>query len=168
MRIQRFEDVQAWQAGRELVRLVYATSRQGQFARDSRLVSQMQGAAISVISNIAEGFDAGSDAEFIRFLCFSRRSASEIQPQLYAALDVGYIDQATFQRLYDKATDVKKLINAFIRYLRTPRRAKQRDAVPMADATNTDRVQSCPGKPSHLQARRHGPDDYWTSDYPTD
>lgn len=142
MRIERFEDVQAWQAGRELVRLVYAASRQGRFARDVRLASQMQSAAISVISNIAEGFDAGSDAEFIRFLCFARRSASEIQSQLYAALDVGYIDEATFRRLYDKATDVKKLINAFIRYLRTPRREKQKDAASTADATNANRPPS--------------------------
>ncbi len=142
MRIQRFEDVQAWQAGRELVRLVYAASRQGRFARDARLASQMRSAAISVISNIAEGFDAGSDAEFIRFLCFSRRSASEIQSQLYAALDVGYIDEAAFQCPYDKATDVKKLVNAFIRYLRTPRRTKQKDAAPLADAAEADRPAS--------------------------
>jgi four helix bundle protein len=142
VRIQRFEDVQAWQAGRELVRLVYAVSRQGRFARDARLASQMQSAAISVISNIAEGFDAGSDAEFIRFLRFSSRSASEVQSQLYAALDVGYIDEATFQRLYDKSTDVKKLINAFIRYLRTPRREKQKDAAPAADAAKADRPPS--------------------------
>nr|MBC7245107.1 four helix bundle protein [Chloroflexota bacterium] len=118
MRIQSFEDIQSWQVARELTKMVYAASGQGRFARDTRLVSQIQAAAVSVMSNIAEGFDSGSDAAFIRFLCYARRSASEVQSQLYVAKDAGYMDDRTFQSLYDKATDVKKLINAFIRYLR--------------------------------------------------
>lgn len=71
--------------------------------------------------NIAEGFDAGSDTEFIRFLKYSRRSASEVQSELYIALDRHYITQDQFQRIYDQATSVKKLINAFISYLRKSR-----------------------------------------------
>jgi four helix bundle protein len=82
-KIARFEDIDAWQAGRELMRMVYAVSPKGSFARDYRLRDQIQGSAISVMSNIAEGFDAGGDAEFIRFLGYARRSAGELQSQLY-------------------------------------------------------------------------------------
>ena len=121
MPIRRFEDIQAWQASRELVRMVYTASGQGQFARDLRLASQMQGAAVSVMSNIAEGFDAGSDAEFIRFLQYARRSATEVQSQLYVALDTGYVNEESSRHLWEKATEAKKLINAFIRYLRQSR-----------------------------------------------
>lgn len=127
MRIQSFEDIQSWQAARELTKMVYAITNEGRFARDLRLVSQIQAAAVSVMSNIAEGFDSGSDATFIRFLCYARRSASEVQSQLYVAKDAGYIDDRAFQNLYDKATDVKKLINAFIRYLRKRSKGDQAD-----------------------------------------
>lgn len=68
--------------------------------------------------NIAEGFDAGSDREFIRFLKYARRSASEVQSELYIALDRRYITPDQFQSIYDQATQLKKLINAFIGYLR--------------------------------------------------
>jgi four helix bundle protein len=71
--------------------------------------------------NIAEGFDAGSDSEFIRFLGYARRSATEVQSQLYIARDQGYIVQVQFDSIYSKATDVKKLINGFVRYLRSSR-----------------------------------------------
>jgi four helix bundle protein len=118
MAILRFEDIESSQEARELVREVYAVSKQGHFARDFRLASQIQGAAASVMSNIAEGFDAGSDTEFVRFLRYARRSANEVQSQLYIALDAGYIDQDQFRRIYHKATHTKKLINGFIRYLR--------------------------------------------------
>lgn len=121
MTIQSFEDIQAWQAARELTRMVYAACREGRFARDVRLVSQIQSAAVSAMSNIAEGFDGASDPDFSRFLVYARRSATEVQSQLYVALDAGYLDQAVFKRLYDKATDVKKLINGFLRYLRSVR-----------------------------------------------
>jgi four helix bundle protein len=138
LKIQRFEDIKAWQAGRQLVRMVYSASRQGAFARDLRLASQMRSAAVSVMSNIAEGFDAGSDAEFIRFLRYARRSATEMQSQLYAALDVGYLDDEAFRRLYDKATDVKKLVNAFIRYLRSSSRESQEGDAPELISAGTD------------------------------
>ena len=87
MKIERFEDVKAWQMACELTNLVYKVAASGAFARDFRLKDQIRDAAGSVMHNIAEGFDAGSDAEFIRFLRYSRRSASEVQSQLYVALD---------------------------------------------------------------------------------
>jgi len=118
MRIERFEDIEGWQEARVLARMVYEVSSKGQFARDFRLRGQIEDAAISVMANIAEGFDAGSDAEFIRFLGYARRSASEVQSHLYIALDRGYVSNEKFEAIYQKAVQVKKLINGFIRYLR--------------------------------------------------
>ena len=118
MKIERFEDVKAWQTARELAKMVYEVTSSGTFARDFRLKDQIRDAAGSVMHNIAEGFDAGSDAEFIRFLRYSRRSASEVQSQLYIALDQEYINADQFRLIYDKATKAKKLANGFIGYLR--------------------------------------------------
>jgi four helix bundle protein len=117
MKIARFEDVKAWQEARALTGMVYETSDDGPFAKDFGLRDQIRRAAGSTMHNVAEGFDAGSDPEFVRFLKYARRSASEVQSQLYIALDRHYITQAQFQRIYDQATTVKKLINAFIGYL---------------------------------------------------
>ena len=117
MRIERFEDVKAWQEARTLTQMVYGVSSKGAFGRDFRLRDQIQGAAGSVMHNIAEGFDAGSDAEFMRFLRYARRSATEVQSQLYIALDQEYIHHDDFRAIYDQATLVKKLVNGFIGYL---------------------------------------------------
>jgi four helix bundle protein len=118
MKIERFEDIEGWQEARVLARMVYEVSSKGQFARDFRLRRQIEDAAASVMANIAEGFDAGSDAEFIRFLGYARRSASEVQSHLYIALDRGYVTEQDFKPIHQKADQAKKLINGFIRYLR--------------------------------------------------
>ncbi len=106
--------------------MVYAVSTKGRFAQDRRLASQIQAAAGSVINNIAEGFDAQSDKEFIRFLIYARRSATEVQSELYIALDQQYITAEEFTAIYEKATEAKKLINGFIRYLRQSLQQLQR------------------------------------------
>ena len=124
--IKRFEDIQAWQAARELTQMVYAVSARGGFARDYRLRGQIQGSAISVMSNIAEGFDARTDQEFIRFLGYARRSATELQSQLYIALDQEYITQEEFSHIYAQATKTKSLIGGFIRYLEGRSKAKRK------------------------------------------
>jgi four helix bundle protein len=118
MAIERFEDIKAWQRARELTREVYAVSAKGNFARDFGLRDQIRKAAGSVMHNIAEGFDAGSDSEFVRFLKYARRSATEVQSQLYVAANQSYISQKQFDRIYDLAGQCKKLINGFIKYLR--------------------------------------------------
>ena len=115
--IERFEEVQAWKAARELTRMTYAISTEGPFARDFRLRGQIQGSAISVMSNIAEGFDARTDREFVRFLGYARRSATELQSQLYIALDQCYIRQEEFEHIYEQAKQTKRLIGGFIKYL---------------------------------------------------
>ena len=117
MKIERFEDIKAWQAARVLANLVYDAIDSGNIARDFGLRDQIRGAAGSVMHNIAEGFESGSDADFIRFLKYARHSASEVQSEGYLALDRIYITEQQFQSIYDKATDAKKLINAFIGYL---------------------------------------------------
>jgi four helix bundle protein len=119
--IKQFEDVKAWQEARILVNMIYEVSNSGLFSKDWRLRDQIRDAAGSVMHNIAEGFDAGSDAEFVRFLKYARRSGSEVQSQLYIALDQEYLHQHRFQQLYDQATRTKKLINAFISYLERSR-----------------------------------------------
>jgi len=126
MRIARFEDIQAWQAARELTRLVYALSNKGEFARDFGLRDQIRSAAGSVMANIAEGFDCDSDVEFCRFLGYARRSATEVQSHSYTALDQGYINDSEFERIYAKANDAKGLIGGFVRYLRANPRPSPR------------------------------------------
>ncbi len=121
MKIEKFEDIRAWQQARELSNMVYDLTEQEKFRKDFRLRDQIQGAAGSIMHNIAEGFDDGSDVEFIRFLKYARRSASEVQSEIYLALDRKYVSSEDFQKVYEMATTAKKSINAFIAYLRKPK-----------------------------------------------
>lgn len=115
--IERFEDVVAWQRGRELTNAVYAVSGRGRFARDYDLRSQIRRACISITSNIAEGFDRGGRAEFIQFLSTAKGSAGEVRSQLYVARDQGYLTQDEFNHLASAADDVGRLIGGFMQYL---------------------------------------------------
>jgi len=125
MKIERFEDVKSWQKARLLANQVYDLTNRSDFRHDFRLRNQIQGAAGSVMHNIAEGFDAGSDAEFVRFLKYARRSASEVQSQLYLALDRRYITEADLRTAYELATEVKRLINGLIAYLQRSNHARE-------------------------------------------
>jgi four helix bundle protein len=118
VKIQRFEDLESWKKARELANIVYDLTDQKEFMRDFQLRDQIRDAAGSVMHNIAEGFDAGSDTEFIRFLKIARRSASEVQSELYLALDRKYITADQLKTAYDKATEAKRLINGLVAYLR--------------------------------------------------
>jgi four helix bundle protein len=89
--IERYEDIQGWQRARELTKFIYAITKQEAFARDFSLKDQIRRAAVSVMSNIAEGFERGGRAEFIQFLSIAKSSAAEVQSQLYVALDQEYI-----------------------------------------------------------------------------
>jgi len=117
MKITKFEDIEGWQVARELVRNIYSITSQGAFSKDYGLLDQIRRAAGSSMHNIAEGFDGGSNTEFIRFLRYSQRSASEVQSQLYVALDQNYIDQDTFDQIYERAGSVKSKVGGFISYL---------------------------------------------------
>ncbi len=117
-KIERFEDLQSWQKARQLTNSVYDLSGHIKFAKDFHLSGQVQDAAGSVMHNIAEGFDSGTNLEFIRFLKIARRSASEVQSELYLALDRNYISQQELSSAYELATETKRLINGMIAYLR--------------------------------------------------
>lgn len=118
MRIRRFEDIKALQEARALANMVYDTVKNGKsFRSDYRFRDQVQSAAVSTMSNIAEGFSRKSDKEFIQFLVISKGSAAEVQSQLYVALDQGYITQDRFGELYSKADEVARLISRLITYL---------------------------------------------------
>ena len=109
--IRKFEDLIAWQKARILTREIYQASRQGQFVKDFGLTDQIRRASVSVMSNIAEGFDRESSAEFGRFLSIAKGSCAEVRSQLYIAFDVGYVTQEDFQRLTDLATEVSRIIS---------------------------------------------------------
>ncbi len=110
MAIERFEDLIAWQKARALTQGIYAVTQQQTFAKDYGLCGQIQRASVSIMSNIAEGFEHGTNAEFLRFLVIARASCAEVRSQLYIALDIGYINAAEFQLLHDQAQEVARLI----------------------------------------------------------
>ncbi len=118
MTIRRFEDIQAWQAARELCRNVYKLSAKGQFARDFSLRDQVRRAAVSIMANIAEGFDSHSNQEFVQFLYYALRSASELQSHFYIACDQRYMSDSQFGDLYDQTSKIKGMLFSFIDYLR--------------------------------------------------
>src|ERR1700716_3917332 len=98
-KINRFEDFIAWQKARKLTADVYKVTNEGNFARDFGLKDQIRRAAVSSMSNLAEGFERGRPAEFHQFLSIAKGSCAELRTQLYVALDVGYLSQRTFDQL---------------------------------------------------------------------
>ena len=118
MKYKVFEELPCWQKARELCRAVSQIIQDAGFRRDHTLRDQMWRAAGSVMDNIAEGFDDGSTREFIRFLGYSQRSCGEVQSQLYRALDSNLISEAQFSRTYDLASECRKQIKSFRKYLR--------------------------------------------------
>lgn len=115
--IERFEDIKAWQAARDLVSVVYRVSGRGRFERDFGLRDQIRRASVSVMSNIAEGFERGSDREFCRFLYIAKGSAGEVRSHLFVALDLGYLASDEFDDLRARAEEVAKALSGFITYL---------------------------------------------------
>ena len=109
-KIEQFEDLIAWQKARELTRAIYEVTRQGAFAKDYGLSGQIQRAAISIMSNIAEGFERGNPREFHQFLSISKSSCAEVRSQLYASLDAGYIDSNVFHELMGLAKETGKIV----------------------------------------------------------
>jgi four helix bundle protein len=125
MKITRFEDLECWQEARKLVRMVYeAVKTSLSFQKDFRLVSQFTAAAVSAVSvmnNVSEGWASLSNAEFMRFLRYSRRSCAEIQNCCYVALDQNYIDETGFEAIYNQAKKEIQIIDGLLRYLRSHR-----------------------------------------------
>ena len=117
MKIERFEDIEAWQLARELTRKVYRLTKKPRFSKDYGLKKQIQDAAGSSMHNIAEGFDSETNPEFIRFLRYAKRSCTEVQSELYVALDEKYISTDEFSDIYELAGRTRAAIRGFINYL---------------------------------------------------
>ena len=118
MKIERFEDLKCWQEARRLVNLVYRAIKDSRdFQKDFRLCGQITAAAVSSMSNIAEGFSRRSNNEFIQYLFISKSSSAEVQSEAYVALDQKYITQETFNKVYEQAERVSKLDSGLITYL---------------------------------------------------
>jgi four helix bundle protein len=109
-KIEHFEDLIAWQKARELTRSIYQVTGVGAFSRDLGLVRQIQRAAVSIVSNIAEGFERRGRREFHRFLSTAKGSCAEVRSQLYVAFDIGYIEENEFHRLLAQAEEVGRVV----------------------------------------------------------
>lgn len=125
MRVERFEDLEVWKVARQLVNKTYTITRGGRFAADRALADQMRRASVSVVSNIAEGFERGSDAEFARFLYMAKGSCGELRSHLYVALDQAFLNQGDFDVTTDLARSVSKQLSGFIKYLGESRRRRR-------------------------------------------
>jgi four helix bundle protein len=117
-KITTFEDIEAWKEARSLANRVYDFSAEGLFAKDFGLRDQMRRAAVSILSNIAEGFERGGDKEFLQFLALAKGSAGELRSQLYLALDRNYLTQQQFADCYEQVVRISRLLGGFMLYLR--------------------------------------------------
>ncbi|HEY2980905.1 MAG TPA: four helix bundle protein [Anaerolineales bacterium] len=126
--IVRFEEIEAWKTARELTRMIYAMTEQGSFAKDYGLRNQVQRAAVSVMSNIAEGFESRTQALFLDYLGRAKASAGEVRCQLYVALDLNYVPRPTFEASFELADKVSRQLARFMDYLEThPQSRKVRE-----------------------------------------
>jgi four helix bundle protein len=115
--IEKFQDIEAWKKARELTRKVYIRSKTGKFSKDYALRDQMRRASVSIMSNIAEGFGRGGTKEFIQFLSIAKGSATEVESQIYVALDQEYISDDAFKELQKLSRETQKLLGGLIKYL---------------------------------------------------
>jgi len=115
---RQFEDIDAWQRARALIKEIYALTDQGDFARDFSLKDQIRRASVSIMSNIAEGFERDGTKEFIQFLSIAKGSVGEVKSQLYVALDRGYVTRNEFNRLSELTGETARLIAGLMIYLK--------------------------------------------------
>jgi four helix bundle protein len=121
MKLEIFEDIEAWKEARFLVKEIYQYFVN---IKDYGFRYQIQRASLSTMSNIAEGFDRGTNKEFIQFSLIARGSVSEVKSLSYAALDIGYISEDIFKSIMERCLKLSNLINGFIRYLKASDRKK--------------------------------------------
>lgn len=115
---RRFEEIEAWRKARELVKQIYMHSNEARFARDFGLRDQIRRASISIMANIAEGYERSGTGEFLQFLAVAKGSAAEVRSHLYVALDQGYMDRKTFDNLCIDAESTARMISKLMEYLR--------------------------------------------------
>jgi four helix bundle protein len=118
LQIKDYEDLIAWQKARELTKVIYEATRKDSFSRDFGLIGQMQRASVSVMSNIAEGFQRGTTKEFIRFLITAKASCAELRSHIYVAYDAQYINAAEFNQIRGRAEEVIRIIGGLQASLR--------------------------------------------------
>ena len=123
-KIRRFEDLIAWQKARELTRAVYEITGQKGFAKDFGLSGQIQRASVSIMSNIAEGFERNRRSEFHQFLSIAKGSCAEVRSHVYVAIDAHYIDESQFSVLMQKAEEVARIMGALRKSVETQRDAE--------------------------------------------
>ena len=116
--ITRFEDIEAWQQARQLTRDAYGITSAGDCARDYGFRDQLRRSAVSIMSNIAEGFERGGNKEFIQFLSLAKGSCGELRSQLYIALDQGYISRQQFDEMSLKTTSIARMVSGLMKYLK--------------------------------------------------
>jgi four helix bundle protein len=124
-RIEKFEDLIAWQKARVLTKEIYQITRMGEFAKDFGLSGQIQKASVSIMSNIAEGFERGGRAEFHQFLSIAKASCAEVRSQLYVALDIGYLENNKFRNIMKKAEELGRIIGGLRASVDKQRKAKK-------------------------------------------
>ena len=117
--INNFEDLKVWCDSRNISKRVYSITRKSNLARDFALKDQIRRSCISIMSNIAEGFERGGNKEFIQFLFIAKGSAGEARSQLYMALDLGYISKRSFEEMASELSAVSKQISGLIQYLKS-------------------------------------------------
>ena len=115
--IKRFEDLDTWQRARELTRLIYEISSSSNFAKDFGLRDQIRRSAVSILSNISEGFERGGNKEFLMFLPYAKGSCGQLRYHMYVALDQEYINDEVFVSITDKTIELSKMIAGFMKYL---------------------------------------------------
>ncbi|MDX6305449.1 MAG: hypothetical protein QOI77_2418 [Blastocatellia bacterium] len=114
---KKFEDISAWQKSRELTKEIYSVTGQSSFSRDFGLKDQIRRASVSIMSNIAEGFERSGTGEFMQFLATAKGSAGEVRSQLYVALDQDYITRTRFEVMGNSATQISRMISGLMSYL---------------------------------------------------
>lgn len=122
MKVERFEDLECWKEARKLVNLIYEITNKYPFSKDFVLRDQIRSAGVSIMNNIAEGFDSQSNAELVRFLGYSRRSTSEVINCSYIALDQKYITENVLNHLLEQSQKTRQIVDGFLRYLRKHKR----------------------------------------------
>jgi len=115
---KKFEEIECWKRARELTRRIYEITGRSAFARDFGLKDQIRRASVSVMSNIAEGYDRSGTAEFVHFLATAKGSAAEVRCQLYVAADQGYIQEDHFNELNAMASEISRMLSGLMTYLR--------------------------------------------------
>jgi four helix bundle protein len=117
-KFQRFTELEVWEYSKTLASDIYRKTSEGPFNRDWSLRDQMRKAAVSIPSNIAEGFERGGTGEFINFLSIAKGSNGELITQLYIAYDIGYLSKEDYENLVQRAQKIGKMIGGFMKYLK--------------------------------------------------